>query len=114
PEALQALAARTGVELDPEAARRKAGEARAFEVLQGVSLYFQQALMANAGKDARDYLSGRGITQTTIERFGLGYLPDWGEALRRDMPARGISVQDMVEAGVLLVSDQGHEPFCAF
>ncbi len=114
PEALQALAARTGIELDPEAARRKASEARAYDVLQAVSLYFQQALMATPGKDARDYLAGRGITQTTIERFALGYLPDWGEGMRRDLPARGISVEDLLSSGILVASDQGREPFCAF
>ena len=114
PEALQALAARVGVELDPEAARRKAVESRAYDVLQAVSLYFQQALMANPGRDAREYLSKRGITQSTIERFALGFLPDWGEGMRRDLPARGVSEQDLLDAGVLLVSDQGREPFCAF
>ena len=114
PEALQALAARTGVELDPEAARRKASEAHSYDVLQAVSLYFQQGLAANSGKDARDYLARRGITQATVERFALGFLPDWGESMRRDLPARGISVEELVDAGVLLVSDQGREPFSAF
>ncbi len=114
PEALQALAARAGVELDPETARRKASEARGYDVLQAVSLYFQQALAASSGKNARDYLAKRGLTQATVERFALGFLPDWGDGMRRDLPARGITVQELVDAGVLLVSDQGLEPFCAF
>ncbi|MDB5075742.1 MAG: primase, partial [Chloroflexi bacterium] len=113
PDALQALAARTGVELDPEAARRKASESRAHDVLQAVSLYFQQALAGNAGKPGRDYLAGRGLSQETIERFALGYLPDWGEGMRRDLPPRGVSEQELIDAGVLLPTDQGREPFCA-
>jgi DNA primase len=113
PDALRALASRTGVELDPEAARRKAHESRAHDVLQAVSLYFQQGLAAKSGLAARDYLAGRSITQETIDRFALGYLADWGEGLRRDMPARGISEQELIDGGVLLPSDQGREPFCA-
>ncbi|HXT37636.1 MAG TPA: CHC2 zinc finger domain-containing protein, partial [Chloroflexota bacterium] len=66
PDAIRALAARVGVELDPEAGRRKAAEARSFEVLQAVSLYFQQALASQAGAQAREYLSGRGLTRDTI------------------------------------------------
>jgi DNA primase len=114
PDALRTLAARTGVELDPEAARRKAGEARAYEVLQAAALYFQQALAGNAAAHARAYLAGRGLTDTTIERFGLGYLPDWGDGLRRALPERGVSVEELLEAGVLIASDQGREPFCPF
>jgi len=114
PEALKALAARTGVELDPETARRKAAEGRAHDVLQAVSLYFQQGLAASAGKAAREYLATRGIAQATIERFALGYLPDWGEAMRRELPGRGVSEQELIDAGVLLPGDQDREPFCAF
>jgi DNA primase len=113
PDALRALASRTGVELDPEAARRKAHESRAHDVLQAVSLYFQQGLAAKSGQAAREYLAGRSISQETIDRFALGYLADWGEGLRRDMPGRGISEQEMIDGGVLLPSDQGREPFCA-
>lgn len=114
PDALRALAARTGVELDPTAARRKAEEQRGFEVLAAVTLYFQQALAGSAGAAAREYLAGRGLSRDTIERFALGYLPDWGEGMRRELPARGVSEQELVDAGVLLPSETGREPFCAF
>ncbi|HWE62338.1 MAG TPA: DNA primase [Chloroflexota bacterium] len=114
PDALRALAARTGVELDPDAARRKSAEVRAHEVLAAVTLYFQQALAGNAGKPARAYLAQRGLSRETIERFALGYLPDWGEGLRRELPARGVGEQELIDAGVLLPSEAGREPFCAF
>lgn len=112
PDALRALAERTGVELDPEATRRKAVESRSYEVLQAVSLYFQQALSSPAGAQARDYLAGRELSRDTIERFGIGYMPDWGDALRKLMPERGVSEQDMIDAAVLYPSEQGREPFC--
>src|ERR1035437_2393403 len=110
-EALHALAARTGVELDPEAARRKGLEARGFEVLQAVTLYFQQTLAGQAGEPARAYLASRGITPQTIERFALGFLPDWGEGLRRALPARGVSEQELIDAGVLIAGEGGREAF---
>jgi DNA primase len=113
PDALRALAARTGVELDPEAARRKAVESRSYEVLQAVSLYFQQALAAPGGSPARRYLEARGLSRATIERFGIGYLPDWGEGLRRLMPERGVAEQDLIDAAILHPSEQGREPFCS-
>jgi DNA primase len=112
PDALRALAERTGVELDPEAARRKSVELRSYEVLQAVSLYFQQALSSPAGTQAREYLGGRSLTRDTIERFGIGYVPDWGDGLRKLMPERGVSEQDLIDAAVLYPSEQGREPFC--
>lgn len=114
PDALRSLAARTGVEVDPGAAARKAVASRAHEVLAAVTLYFQQALMGEAGTAARAYLSGRGLTRATWERFALGYMPDWGEGLRQALPERGVSEQELIEAGVLIPSEQGREPFCAF
>jgi DNA primase len=114
PEALRALAARTGVELDPDAAKKKATEARAHEVLAAVTLYFQQSLAGEAGRVAREYLARRGIGRETIERFALGYMPDWGEGLRRELPVRGVSEQELLDAAVLIPSDQGREPFSPF
>lgn len=114
PDALRALAARTGVELDPGAAVRKAKEARVHEVLEAATLYFQQALMSPAGAAARSYLAARGLDRQTVERFALGYLPDWGEGLRRDLPGRGVSVEELLDAGVLYAAEGGREPFSPF
>jgi len=114
PDALRTLAARTGVELDPGAAARKAVASRAHEVLAAVTLYFQQALMGEQGAAARAYLSGRGLSRATWERFALGYMPDWGEGMRRALPERGVTEQELIDAGVLITSEQGREPFCAF
>jgi DNA primase len=63
-------------------------------------------LMAN--KDLLDYLHHkRGLTDVSIETFGLGYAPNaWDSALTH-FTQRGYSEQDLAEAGLISPRDSG-------
>lgn len=55
-------------------------------------------------KIAYNYLSDRSISQNTIKRFQVGYLPGGATAIKqliKDMSAENILVQDLVDAGIL-------------
>jgi DNA primase len=106
-EALNKLADRAGVKV--ESYQREAPEAReAYEnlrkLLEDAVIFYRSHLFNN--KDVLTYLrEKRGLTDATIETFGLGYAPNgWDNALKH-FTARGYSEQDLIDAGLLTVRE---------
>ena len=107
-EALRTLADRAGVQLQeherPDPVKRERVD-RLAELLESTALFYRGLLQSNAGADAREYLTGRGVTQESIERFGLGYGERTGRALERHLTQAGYTVAEAVEAGALGQTD---------
>lgn len=81
-DALEILAARTGVELP-----RKGGgaahddqDAPAYAALEAATQYYRSQLATAEGQAAVRYLRGRGLDATTCDAFGVGYAPASGQA----------------------------------
>lgn len=109
PQTLQYLAQRTGVVLEPLTPQKKEHEDK-LDTLRGileqaVVFYRHHLSQTPAGKPALDYLHKRGLTDETIESFGLGYAPDSWDALLNHFTAKGISPDDLLEVG--LVTERG-------
>ncbi|HET6612184.1 MAG TPA: DNA primase [Kofleriaceae bacterium] len=64
---------------------------------------FRSALGKKGGAEARAYLAGRGLDETTCEAFGLGFAPDSWDALGKALAGRGITA-DIAESAGLVVS----------
>ncbi|MEP0804774.1 MAG: DNA primase [Chloroflexota bacterium] len=109
-EALQKLAARAGVELKDLQQRETPQQKEAYDhlrkLLEDAVIFYRSHLLAN--KDILAYLrEKRGLTDATIETFGLGYAPPgWDNALRH-FTSRGYSEQDLIDAGLLTVREGG-------
>ncbi len=106
-EALQKLAARAGVELK-EYQRETPQQKEAYEnlrkLLEDAIIYYRTHLFNN--KDILDYLRAkRGLTDATIETFGLGYAPAGYDNLLNHFTSRGYSEQDLIDAGMLSVRE---------
>jgi len=111
PTALRQLADQAGVvlEYDEEARRRIARRRALLRACEVAAAHFAQNLWGPAGKAARDYLSGRGVSEEMARRAGLGYaLPAWQDLTDR-LAREGIDPRDAVEAG-LIVSREGGRP----
>jgi DNA primase len=108
-EALNKLAARAGIEV-PEyikpAAEQKDAHERLRKLLEDALIFYRSHLMANRG--VLDYLRNqRGLTDASIETFGLGYAPRaWDSALVH-FTQRGYSEKDLFEAGLVSERDSG-------
>jgi DNA primase len=96
--ALERLAEEAGVELPR---RLGGGERRKelYEVLKLAQAYFQEELRAYP--EARAYLEGRGLSQESVARFGLGYAPPKGDGLLTHLSRHGVSPEEGLKAGVL-------------
>lgn len=111
PEALQILAERAGVQLQPRSPRQ---EARAEEhdrlrslLEDAVTFYHHNLLHTEEGKRALDYCRHRGLEEDTLEIFGLGYAPDSWDALTGHFSARGVSTEDLLAAGLVSARNSG-------
>ncbi len=98
-EALERLAEEAGVEL-PKGPGGGGRKRELLEVLKLAQAYFRAELQK--APEALAYLKARGLTEKTIDRFGLGYAPPKGDGLLRHLLAQGISPEEGLKAGVLV------------
>ncbi|MFN9785703.1 MAG: DNA primase [Planctomycetia bacterium] len=109
-EAVEILAARTGVELprkkrvDPAV---KEGERRQRAALEAAASFYKKSLHSQEGRRAADYLSGRGLGATTGDVFGVGYAPAAGTALCEHLRAQGHEFEVLEAAGLARRNDSG-------
>jgi DNA primase len=102
-EALTRLADRAGVQL-PAYQAEAPGQKEAYEhlrkLLEDARIYYAEQLRQNAAVSA--YLrEKRGLSDATIETFGLGYAPPGYDHVLKHFTERGYSQQDMLDAGLL-------------
>lgn len=69
--------------------------------------YFYANLAGDKGKDALAYLKDRGIKNSTIKMFGLGYAPEGWTSLIDYLKEKGYKEHDIYEAGLAKMRDNG-------
>ncbi len=109
-QALEHLAERAGVTLEPrraEDAAEKEAHQRLYDLMEEAVAFYRHHLHTPAGKQALDYLHKRGLTDETIEAFGLGYAPRAWEAARTYFTGKGYTDDDLIAAGLLTHRDDG-------
>ena len=110
-EAQEILAARAGVELPRHDSARARAERTRADHLRGVlaraEAFFVRELRSPSGATALAYLRDRGLTDATIDAFGLGWAPAGGEVLVRRAREAGAPLDLLEEAGLARVNDRG-------
>ena len=104
-EALSHLAQRAGVELPKieysrEAKEKAERKALLLEINKKAAQYFYYQLRREGGKAAYQYLTGRGLSEETIKKFGLGYSDKYSDDLYKYMKAKGYSDELLRESGL--------------
>jgi DNA primase len=109
-EALNKLAERAGVKVESYVAEKpevKEAHEHLRVLLENAIIYYRTHLFNN--KDVLTYLrEKRGLTDSTIETFGLGYAPSGWDTALKHFVAKGYNQQDLIDSGLLTVreSDQ--------
>ncbi|MEW6405485.1 MAG: DNA primase, partial [Chloroflexota bacterium] len=108
-EALQLLATRAGVELNQfqrETPELKEAADLLRALLEDAVIYYRTQLFQH--KAILTYLrEKRGLTDSTIETFGLGYAPEGYENLMSHFLMKGCSPGELLEAGLLSEREDG-------
>ena len=110
-EALSHLADRAGVELPKieysREAREKAEQrATLLEINKLAAQYFYYQLRRESGKTAYGYLLGRGLSEETIRKFGLGYSDKYSDDLYKYLKSKGYSDDLLRESGLFNVDER--------
>ncbi len=102
-EAVEALAAEAGLEVPkptPEAAAKAERAKTLHDVLEAAVHAFQRRLFLPEGKAGLEYLRRRGLSDETIQKFGLGWSGEGRGALAADLQREGIEPAMLAEAGL--------------
>ena len=110
-EAVQYLAERSGVTLpepedSPEARRASEKKQVLLEINKLAAGYFYYQLKRENGRKALEYLTGRGLTDETIRRFGLGYSDKYSDDLYRYLKSKNYSDEILKDSGLFVVDDR--------
>jgi len=109
PEAIRFVAESSGIPLPASSrtARKEYDEKnRLFKLMELAGRLFQEALRAEGGQHARQYLAERKIDSATIQAFHMGYAPPGNVVLQR-MLSQGYTQQDALVCGLAKQSDRG-------
>jgi DNA primase len=108
-DAAEQLARRAGIRLDIHRDAAEAGQPSRERMVaawqEGCGFQAEQFWDA-PGTRAREYLTGRGLTQTTLEAFGVGWAPGRG-LLCGNLALLGFTDAELIAAG-LAVEKDGH------
>ena len=106
-EALEMLAKKAGVALKKTPDRTDFKD-RLFAINLKAQEFFHYLLTKHSlGKKALEYLKNRGLSDASIEVFGLGYAPNSWESLTKFLLKRGFSVSEIVLSGLGVASKTG-------
>ncbi len=109
-ESVKLLAERSGIQIPEDSGYDNSMQElknRIYEINRETARFYYSYLMSPGGKWALDYLKGRGLTEATIKRFGLGAAPDSWDSLLKYLKSKGFSLADMVQANVISQSNRG-------
>jgi len=110
-DALRILAQKAGVELKrqtPEYLQLKSERQRLYEICEWATRFFEKQLEeSNAGKEAKKYLLGRGMSEDSIKNWRVGYAPDVWQGLSDFLASSGYKKEDVEKAGLGLTSEKG-------
>lgn len=110
PEAVERLAAEAGMEVPVSSPEEREQATRAkslYSVMDAAAAFFEKQLHLPSGKTALDYLYNRGLSETTIARFRLGFAPDSRGALKSEMTREEFTDEQLIEGGLVIQPEEG-------
>ena len=104
-EAVKYLADKAGMQLpetsySEEEKKNRDLKAKLLEINKIAATYYYHQLKAENGKIGLSYLQKRGLSDTTINRFGLGYAGQTGNALYQYLKSKGYDDALLKETGL--------------
>ncbi|HJT42959.1 MAG TPA: DNA primase [Rhizomicrobium sp.] len=109
-EAVEKLAGEAGVELPQWSAEDEAREQQRkslYDIVELAAKFYEAQLFETAGREARDYLKGRGLDGAAAKQFRLGYAPSGNSALIGHLAAHNVMQDDMIAAGLARPGEDG-------
>src|SRR6478609_450038 len=110
PESVEKLAGEAGVELpkwSPEDEAREEKRKSLYDIVELAAKFYEAQLFDAGGREARDYLKGRGLDGAAAKQFRLGYAPGGNGALIKHLTEHNITQDDIIAAGLARPAEEG-------
>ena len=112
-EAIARLAERAGITLpeqgEEDQESRRASEYRSIllAIQKDAAMYYFHQLKSERGKIGYEYLKGRGLSDETMVRFGLGYSVPAVNELYQYLKSRGYTDGQLKDSGLVRIEERG-------
>ncbi|MDD9921491.1 MAG: DNA primase [Boseongicola sp.] len=116
-EAIEILAREAGMTMpapDPKAREKADRNSILADVMEQAVQFYRLQLKTAAGAAAREYLAGRGLSDSALERWEIGFAPAGWQALWDHLTAKGVKDELLLAAGLAKPSNQGKKPYDTF
>ncbi|EJF75684.1 DNA primase [Bartonella alsatica] len=116
-ESVERLADFAGIKLplfDSQSHKRQMEKASLYDVMKIATDFFQHSLHDREGIQARRYLDERGVTPEIAKRFRIGFAPMRRTALKEALSARGVSIKQMEDCGLLKLGENNAASYDRF
>ncbi len=102
-DAVKLLAERAGMQMPQDGFDDTLGKRRRriLEANREAARFYHSYLMSEGGKTGLNYFLNRGLSRKTITKFGLGMAPDSWDMLIKHLKAKGFSLTEMLDAGLV-------------
>ncbi len=104
PDAVRFLAKRAGLEVPEDDSNQSLykKKERLWALCKEAARFFNNQLKTPAAAEVRAYIAKRGLTNSTVTRFGLGFAPNTWSSLLDAMTAKGFTKEELLDAGLVL------------
>lgn len=109
PEAIKLIANKVGFKLpapDPRSELREEQASSLYELNELALQWWVAQMQTREGELAKAYLSGRGISNETIQTFQIGFAPNSWEGLVNFFHSKGVD-QELLQSSGLVVTKEG-------
>ena len=109
-EAVEKLAGEAGVELpkwSPEDEAREQKKKSLYDIVELAAKFYEAQLFEPSGREAQNYLKGRGLDGAAARQFRLGYAPGGSNALIAHLTGHNITQDDIIAAGLARAAEDG-------
>ena len=113
PEAIQSLADDANLEVPQQSPQDREVEAKKmglYDVVELACAFFEKSLYSPQGQQALQYLYSRGLSDSTIKHFRLGYAPA-DDSLYEHLKSHNVDDKDMDDLGLVRFNERGNYPF---
>jgi len=105
-ESVRYLADRAKIVLPEGGSEEEAEKARLRQKILGINIetarYFYSSLNSNSGERAKKYLESRGVSESIIKRFGLGYSTEERDGLYKHLKSKDFDDETIFKSGLVL------------
>ncbi|OGM97146.1 MAG: DNA primase [Candidatus Yanofskybacteria bacterium RIFCSPHIGHO2_01_FULL_39_8b] len=115
PEALRILAQKAGIKLESYNPAVQDAKTVFYDICETSARFFEKQLHhSEAGKKAKAYLTERGLIESTIKDFRLGFAPEGWHNLGQFLHDCGFKDEDMVNSGMTIKRDDNSGTYDRF